>query len=403
MTLLLTRRRLLAGLSSMTLAPVALAAGCQSVPGGLPSPQPEGQTPVVTEALPTANGEIIGSGPVRVAMLLPLGADGNGGKIGLELRNAAQLAIDDFGQQSLQIVVKDTAGQPSRALAMATEATAEGSSVVLGPVFAPEVTQAATVLRQAGKIAIAFSSDQSVAGSGVYLNSFLPQGVVDRTAAYAFAQGYKSFVALVPNGAAGTVAERQLQQTLQTLGGSLLQVERYDPNDASVQTAASAIAAKANEAQAIFIPDGGPSPNAIAAALRSNGVDLTTKKLLGTGLWNSASLGDPALTGAWFADVDQARIGEFKARYRQKFGTEPSTNAVLGYDSVALAVGIVRRYGPVGFTPAVIEARAGFTGYGGVFRFGFDGSNQRAYTVYEVQPGGGRKVVSPSPTSFGGA
>ena len=45
----------------------------------------------------------------------------------------------------------------------------------------------------------------------------------------------------------------------------------------------------------------------------------------------------------------------------------------------------------------------GVTGYGGVFRFGSDGSNQRAYTVYEVQPGGGRKVVSPSPTSFGGA
>jgi hypothetical protein len=395
----LTRRRFLAGISTVTL----VAGGCQSVPEGVPSAQPATPAPAATDALPAANGEIIGSGTVRVAMLLPLGASGNGGKIGLELRNAAQLAIEDFGPQSLQIVVKDTAGEPSRALAMATEATSEGSSAVLGPVFAPEVTQAATVLRQADKIAIAFSSDQSVAGNGVYLNSFLPQGVVDRTAAYAFSQGYKSFVALVPNGAAGTVAERQLQQTLQTLGGSLLQVERYDPNDASVQTAASTIAAKANEAQAIFIPDGGPSPNAIAAALRSNGVDLATKKLLGTGLWGSSSLGDPTLTGAWFADVDQARIAEFKARYKQKFGAEPSTNAVLGYDSVALAAGIVRMHGPVGFTPAVIEARSGFTGYGGAFRFGSDGSNQRAYTVYEVQPGGGRKVVSPSPTSFGAA
>lgn len=377
------------------------AAGCQSSPGTLPAES--GGTPAVTEALPAAQGEVIGNGPVRVAMLLPLGATGNGGKIGAELRNAAQLAIDDLGAQWLQIVVKDTAGEPSKALAMTTEATAEGSSVILGPVFAPEVTQAATVLRQAGKIAVAFSSDQSVAGNGVYLNSFLPQSVVDRTVAYAFSQGYKSFVAMVPNGAAGALAERQLQQTLQTLGGTLLQVERYDPNDASVQTAASNIAAKATEAQAIFIPDGGPSPSAVAAALRSNGVDLTTKKLLGTGLWSSASLGDPALTGAWFADIDQQKIGEFKARYKQKFGAEPSTNAVLGYDSVALAVGIVRLHGPVGFTAAVIENRSGFTGYGGVFRFGADGSNQRAYTVYEVEAGGGRKVVSPSPTSFNGS
>jgi ABC-type branched-subunit amino acid transport system substrate-binding protein len=393
----ISRRRLLAGLSATILA----TGGCQSVPGGLPA-EPA-RTPAVGEALPQPKGEIIGEGAVRVAMLLPLGDTGNGGKIGLELRNAAQLAIEDFGTKSLQIVVKDTAGEPSRAVAMAQEATAEGCSAVLGPVFAPEVLQAAAVLRQGGKLAVAFSSDQSVAGRGVYLNSFLPQGVIDRTVSYAYAQGLKTFVALVPNDAAGDLAERQLQQTLQALGGSLLQVERYDPNDASVQTAASSIAAKANEAQAIFIPDGGNSPSAVAAALRSNGVDLSAKRLLGTGLWSSASLGDPALAGAWFADIDQQKIGEFKARYRQKFGAEPSTNAVLGYDSVALAVGIVRLHGPVGFTPAVLENRAGFTGYGGVFRFGSDGSNQRAYTVYEVEPGGGRKVVSPSPTSFNAA
>jgi hypothetical protein len=392
-------RRRLAGLAA---AFVVALAGCQSVPSGLPNPAQQ-RTPVVTDTLPPAKGEIIGNGSVRVAMLLPLTATGNGGKIGVELRNAAQLAVEDFGADSLQIVVKDTGGEPAQAQAMASEATSEGSSVVLGPVFAAEVTRAASVLRPAGKIAVAFSSDQSVAGNGVYLNSFLPQGVVDRTGAYAVSQGMRSFVALVSNTPAGALAEKQLRQTLQTLGATLLQVERYDFNDASVQVAASNIAPKANEAQAIFIPDGGNSPSAIAAALRSNGVDLSTKKLLGTALWSSATLGDPALTGAWFADTDQLKLGEFKARYKQKFGSEPSTNAVLGYDSVALAAGIVRLHGPVGFTTSVIESRSGFTGYGGVFRFGADGSNQRAYTVYEVQAGGGRKVVSPSPTSFSGS
>lgn len=377
---------------------------CQSVPGGVPDePQtaPQ-QTPVVTEALPAPKGEVMGTGTTRAALLLPLSATGNSGKIGIELKNAARMALDDLGPQNLQLVVKDTAGEPSQAATMATEATTEGSSVVLGPVFAQEVTRAAGVLRQAGKIDIAFSSDQSVAGNGVYLNSFLPQGVVDRAVTYAFEQGCKSFVALVPNGPAGALAERQLQQTLQQLGGALLQVERYDPSDASVQTATAAIAAKANDAQAIFIPDGGNSPGAVTAALRSNGVDLSKKKLLGTALWNTATLADPALAGAWFADVDQDKIAEFKARYKQKFGAEPSTNAVLGYDSVALSVAIVRTHGPVGFTQGVIESRSGYTGYGGVFRFGRDGSNQRAYAVYEVQAGGGRKIVSPAPTSFAG-
>lgn len=395
-----SRRRLLSGLA---LAGLCLAS-CQSVPSGVPdAPQAQPQTPAVSETLPPPKGETMGTGTVRAAMLLPLSATGNSGRIGTELKNAALLALEDLGPQNIEIVVKDTAGEPAEAEAMATEATAEGSSVVLGPVFAQEVTRAAGVLRQAGKIDIAFSSDQSVAGGGVYLNSFLPQSVVDRTAAYAFGQGYKSFVALVQNTAAGTLAERQLRETLQKLGGTLLQVERYEPNDASVQTAAAAIAAKANEAQAIFIPDGGNSPAAITSALRSNGVDLSTKKLLGTALWNTAALGDPALAGAWFADLDQERISAFKARYKEKFGAEPSTNAVLGYDSVALAIAIVRSHGPVGFTPGVIESRGGFTGYGGVFRFGHDGSNQRAYAVYEVEAGGRRKLVSPAPTSFGGS
>lgn len=399
MTALFDRRHLLGVLATALLT----AAGCQSGPSGLPEQQPPAQQPVVTGTLPPAQGEVLGNGPVRVAMLLPLGATGNGGKIGLELKNAARLALDDFGANSLQIVVKDTGGDPQRAFAMASEATTEGSSAVLGPVFAAEVSQAASVLRPAGKIAIAFSSDQSVSGRGIYLNSFLPEGVVDRGVSYAFSQGYRTFVALVPNTPAGALAERQLRETLRVLGGSVLQVERYEPNDASAQQAASNLAAKANEAQAILIPDGGNSPSALAAALRSNGVDLAAKKLVGTGLWSSAALGDPALAGAWFADIDQQKLAEFKTRYKQSFGAEPSTNAVLGYDTAALAIGIVKRQGAVGFTPAVIEHRAGFTGYGGVFRFGTDGSNQRAYTVYEVQAGGGRKVVSPSPTSFGGA
>lgn len=397
MTAPFDRRTLLAALMA------TMAAGCQSVPSGLPQQQAPAQEPVVSGTLPPAKGETLGNGPVRVAMLLPLGATGSGGKIGGELKNAAQLALEDFGASTLQIVVKDTAGDPQRAFAMASEATTEGSSAVLGPVFAAEVTQAASVLRPAGKIAIAFSSDQSVSGRGIYLNSFLPEGVVDRSVSYAFSQGYKSFVAMVPNTQAGTLAERQLRATLNVLGGEVLQVERYEPNDASVQQAASNIATKATEAQAILIPDGGNSPSAVAAALRSNGVDLAAKKLVGTGLWGTAALGDPALAGAWFADIDQGKLAEFKGRYKQKFGAEPSTNAVLGYDTVALAVGIVKRQGAVGFTPAVIEHRAGFTGYSGVFRFGSDGTNQRAYTVYEVQAGGGRRVVSPSPTSFSGA
>jgi ABC-type branched-subunit amino acid transport system substrate-binding protein len=383
----------------LVVAAALLLSACETVPFGLPRPSETDPPPAIT--LPPAKGEIIGTGPVRVAVLLPMTAAGNGSKIATEFRNAAKMAVEDFGSEAVELVVKDTAGKPEQALAMASEAGAEGSSAVLGPLFAAEVTQAATVLRPAGKIDVAFSSDRSVAGGGTYLNSFLPEGIVDRGVSFAVTRGYRSFVALVPNGPAGDVAENQLRRTLAARGGNLIQTARYDYDNSSLQVAATSIAQAAGQAQAIFIPDGGSSPNAIAAALKSSGVDLASKKLIGTGQWTTANLTDPALVGAWFADADQTRLATYKARYREKFGADPSVNSALAYDTVALAAGIVRRYGAAGFTTQVVEEPGGYSGYTGIFRFLSDGTSERGYAVYEVGAGGATTIVSPAPTSFG--
>lgn len=378
---------------------------CETVPFGLPGPEkasPASQPPPAI-TLPPAKGEVIGSGPVRIALLLPMTAPGNGGKVAAEFRNAAKMALEDFGLQSIELVVKDTAGKPERALAMANEANAEGSSAVLGPLFAPEVMQAAAVLRPAGKTDIAFSSDRSVAGGTVYLNSYLPEGIVDRGVSFAVERGYRSFVALVPNGPAGDLAENQLRATLAAKGGTLIQTARYDYDEGSLQVAAASIAQAAGQAQAIFIPDGGGSPNAIVAALRSNGVDLAGKKLVGTGQWTASNLGDPAFAGAWFADADQTKLAAYRTRYREKYGADPSVNSALAYDSVALVAGIVKRYGAAGFTREVIETPTGYSGYTGLFRFLAGGASQRGYAVHEVGSAGILTVVSPAPTSFGGS
>jgi hypothetical protein len=216
-------------------------------------------------------------------------------------------------------------------------------------------------------------------------------------------RGYRSFVALLPNGPAGDLAENQLKRTLAAKGGTLIQTTRYDYDDSSLQVAASSIAQAAGQAQAIFIPDGGSSPNAVAAALKSSGVDIASKKLIGTGQWTTSNLTDPALVGAWFADADQTRLATYKTRYREKFGADPSINSALAYDTVAMVAGIVKQYGAAGFTRQVVEEPAGYSGYTGVFRFLSNGTPERGYAVYEVGAGGATTIVSPAPTSFGGS
>lgn len=372
---------------------------CQSGGVGFGLPEPAPTEPPAVE-LPEAKGEVIGNGDVRVALLLPLSAPGNAAKIAGELKNAASMAMEDWGMETLQLVIKDTLGTPNGAVDAASEASAEGTSLVLGPLFAGNVTAVTGVLRPAGKTIMAFSSDSRVGGQGVYLSSFLPETIIDRTLTYAVSSGQRDIIAILPNGGIGNLAEAQINKTLPRVGGRLVTTVRYDYNDASVEAAIEALAPSLPEAQAIFIPDGGSTPGAIVNTMRRRGLSLEGKKLLGTGQWASSDLKNPALSGAWFADSDQASIAGFKTKYSTKFGEAPSAVAPLAYDAVALVSGIVKRFGASGLTRETIESRTGYSGYTGVFRFLPDGSNERGLAVYEIT-GDDLRIVSPAPRAFG--
>jgi len=385
------------------LACAAFLAACstQNVPSGLPTRVPGGTPQPNTAALP-AQGEVLGTGETRIALLVPLSAQGNGGVVAAELRNAAQLALEDTGLNSLQIVVKDTGGTEAGASAAAVSAQAEGSAMLVGPLFAAEVRAASAALGSAHPPILAFSSDRTAAASGTYLNSFLPEDLVRRIISYAASQGVRRVVALVPSGAAGDLAETEARRVLQAAGGELVAVGRYGYDNASVMAALQQVALAIGQADAIFIPDGGNTPSVIVSALKGMGIDLSGKRLLGNGQWTSANLADPALQGGWFADVDHTRLDIFKSRYQQRFGTETSVTASLGYDSVILAAAFARQGGAAAFTATNLEIPEGFAGTTGTFRFRPDGTNERGYAIYEVTDGAAR-LISPAPVSFAGS
>src|SRR5438309_590666 len=59
---------------------------------------------------PTQNPSAIGSGRVRVGLILPLSAPGNAGVAAVSMRNAAELALAEFNSPDLQLLVKDDGG-----------------------------------------------------------------------------------------------------------------------------------------------------------------------------------------------------------------------------------------------------------------------------------------------------
>jgi branched-chain amino acid transport system substrate-binding protein len=382
-----------------------LAALLSACGGGMPSMDIFNNSPSSPPPVADQNPQsAIGAGQIKVGLLLPLSGSGNAGAAGVSMRNAAELALSEFNNPNIQLLVKDDGGSAQGAQQATQQALDEGAEIILGPLFAASVTQAGQVARSRSVPLIAFSTDSNVAGRGIYLLSFLPESDVDRIVEYAMAQGRKSFVALIPDNAYGAVVEAEFKQVVARKGGRIVALERY-PADGGGRTgdAARQIAQAAARADAIFIPDSGEGVVAVTQALAANGLDLKHLQAVGTGLWDDPRLFQaPGAEGGWYPAPDSAGFRAFSTRYRAKYGQEPVRTATLAYDAVALVAALVKTQGTKRFAPETLTNASGFAGIDGVFRFRADGTNQRGLAVLKVTPSGGQ-VVSPAPRSFGGA
>lgn len=373
---------------------LAVAACNQSGPTTAPRP--------TTGAAPVT-GETLGTGNVRVALLLPLSATGNTGQAAQSMRNAAALAIRDFQNSGVQVLVKDDRGTPEGARAAASAAIAEGAQLVLGPLNSQSVSAAAAITRGAGVPMIAFSTDSAVAGQGVYLLSFLPQGDVERIVAFAASRGKRSVAALLPADAYGQVVEATLQSAVASTGGRVMAIERYALDSVAMNDRARAVGALAQSGSidSIFIPDGGDAAPFLAQVLGAAGVRSGQVTFLGSGRWSGDTrvTAESNLTGAWFPGPDSSGFGTFANRYQAAFGSQPVRTAALVYDATSLAAGLASRYGDQRFSAQTLTNPNGFIGVDGAFRFLPNGLNQRGLAVYEVRSGQA-VVIDPAPKTF---
>jgi ABC-type branched-subunit amino acid transport system substrate-binding protein len=345
----------------------------------------------------------VGAGHIKVALILPLSGSGNAAVAALSMRNAAEMALAEFKNPDVQLLVKDDAGTVPGAQQAAQQALDEGAEIILGPLFALTVGPVGQLARSRNVPVIAFSTDANVAARGVYLLSFLPESDVERIIGYAASQGKKSFAALVPDNAYGTVVEGAFKQSVARHNGRVVALEHYPLDRNQMQGPVRNIAQASARADAIFIPDGADAVPAVVQALISNGIDTKRVQLLGTGLWEDAQIfSAPTLEWAWYAGPDSTGFRNFSARYRTRYGQDPVRTATLAYDAVALVAALIKTQGPQRFSEDTLTNVSGFTGIDGLFRFKQDGTNQRGLAVLKVSPTGGQ-VISAPPKAFGGS
>jgi branched-chain amino acid transport system substrate-binding protein len=378
------------------LAAAAVLAACTSTNLGnlgttdAPPPQP-------AEAQP---GAAIGTGQIRVALILPLSAPGNAGVAALSMKNAAEMALAEFKNPNIQLLVKDDAGNPQNAQAAAQQAIGEGAEIIIGPLFAQAVSAVGVVARQRNIPVIAFSTDASVASRGVYLLSFLPETDVRRIVEYQISRGKRSFGALLPDNAYGTVVQAAFQQDVASRGGRVLALEKYPGDPNRIAEPAQRVAQVANQIDSIFIPDGADAVPQVVRALAAAKVNFKRVQLLGTGLWDDPRIfSDKDLQGGLYAAPAPDGFRSFATRYRARYNQDPVRTATLAYDAVALVAALVKTQGEQRFSEQTLTNASGFAGIDGVFRFRPEGTNDRGLAVMRVTPNGGQ-IVSPAPKTF---
>ena len=369
----------------------------------------------------------------RVGLLLPL--SGRYAPEGETLLNAAQLALFDTADEHLSLMPRDTGGTAAGAEQAARALLEEGIDVILGPLFAEEVSAAAAHARARGVTMVAFSTDRAAAREGVYLLGHAPRAQIRRVFAHAAANGHRRIALLAPETRYGAAVVDEAEAAAALTGLALTRVHTYAPDASNAGDLVRGLAAYNRRAQALeaerqtlarqddaaarrrldrlaagdtmgalpfdalLLADGGDRLRRVAPLLPYYDIDPARIRLLGTGLWeNPATLSEPALAGGWFAGPDPAARQRFERRYSQVFGEAPGAIATLAYDATALAAALARAGAP--FDPQSIGDRGGFLGADGLFRFDEEGVAERGLAVFEVAAGGEIRVVSPAPARF---
>ena len=189
-----------------------------------------------------AHRAAVGAGQVKVALILPLSAAAMPAARRSRCATPPRWRSPNSTIPNIQLLVKDDGGTAGGAQQAAQQALAEGAEIILGPLFAQSVGAVGAVARQRGVPVIAFSTDASVAARGVYLLSFLPESDVDRVVDYAIASGKRSFAALMPDNAYGSVVQAAFQQAVARGGGRVVALERYPLDPAQMQAPAERVA-----------------------------------------------------------------------------------------------------------------------------------------------------------------
>lgn len=333
-----------------------------------------------------AQGEIIGTGPVRVALILPL--SGSAASVGQSMANGARLAMEQTPGPTIHLVLKDAGSSAEMARNATQEALAEGAELIIGPLTADSVAMAGALARSYDTPLIGFSSTSSVATDGVYLLSVLPEAEIMRALGFARAQGRNAIAAIIPDTPLGNARAEALRQAAGETGMEIVGIEMFS-DEAQARRAVERLAPamRSNLVDALYLPDSATAPS-FGILLEAARVPRDRFIVIGSADWEGEAeiSAQTYLTGAVYPAIDPAGLAGLAGAYRARFGTEPHQFTTLAYSAVLLANTPSLSLSTPPFGNGLLSP-TGFTGRDGPIRFHFDGRGEYGLAMRQIGPG----------------
>ena len=375
------------------------------------------------------------SNRIIVGLLLPL--TGPLAEEGKALLDAAQLALFDMAGPNFILKPKDTGGTPAGAIKAVKLLISENTSLILGPLLSDEVKSIAPLARQSGINIVAFSTDPTVAGEGVYLLGHTSRQQLIRLIKFAYDSGLRKFAILAPRTPYGYSVVNQMRLAIRIVGGTfhkfafyaadgsdsdevIKQFANYESRKRKLTEERAVLRTKNDELSkqallgldgldtmgkvgfdTLLIADGGQRLSQIVALLPYYDIDPDKVKFVGTGLWDTPEkIRDATLIGSWYVSSPPEARTDFVKRFKRLYGYVPHHIATLGYDATALAASLARSYNALEFGKEALTNERGFLGADGIFRFSDDGLTERGLAILEILENGKTKIVDPAPDRF---
>ena len=315
-------------------------------------------------------------------------------KKAIQYLNAAKLAVDDLRPLPIEMFLYETDGSSDTINKEIRNAMNDDIHIAIGLIDEYEARQLASHLRDIKLKLITFGEKNSDLGSNIFHMGLDKLNLSDQILEYSINQGYKEFLIIEDINQENNIHSTDLKKLIRRKNATVVDYLKVSETP-DFLSKMQRIITKFNispQKEAIILL-GTPEQNVIftLASLKSLMGRERGKRIQVIGLSSWAMerniLSEPALENAWFPFVYNQRFEEFSRRYHELYGSKPSKESAIAYDSIAAIGALIRNAEkmdiPDPFTKSSITNKFGFLGVLGTFRFLENGSSERLLGILE--------------------